>query len=83
MADVMTNSLNRENVEMPIKVGLDFLRHADGSLVMGNRANVEKRAARMARDETRKTRFLWQPSIWQGLTYFRISLGGQYQTFRY
>ena len=73
------NMVNADNVEMPVKIGLGFYLRSNGSLWTGNRNNVIKLAERLARVETTKTRVLWHSAIWQGNSYFRISLCGQKQ----
>lgn len=65
------------NAEMPVKIGLDFYLSKNGNVWTGNRNNVENLAARLAARKTKTDRFPWQYSIFQGVSYFRISFCGQ------
>ena len=71
------NTLTRENVEMPVKIGLGCYLKKDGTVWTGNRANVEKLAERFARRQTTIDGFLWNYSVFQTVSYFRISFCGQ------
>jgi hypothetical protein len=73
----MKRKLTRENVEMPVKIGLGFYFRKNGKLWIGNRANAECLASRLSARKTKNDRLLWEYSIFQGVSYFRISFCGQ------
>lgn len=63
---------------LPIKSGLDFLRHKDGSVMVRNREGTQRLADRMAKREQKECGgFPWQGFVRDCGDYYRISIGGK------